>query len=78
MPIDMTGTVRLRVSQLLKERGMTVADLAKKTGMSYNTVLALTRDASDRFDRGTIAKLCKALGVQPGDLIVYDPNDIQD
>jgi putative transcriptional regulator len=74
----MTGTVRLRVSLLLKERNMTVAELAKRTGMSHNTALALSRDAYDRIGKETIARLCDVLGVEPGALFSYDPETVQE
>ncbi len=67
----MTGTVRLRVSEILAQRGMTAADLAKKAGLNHNTALALMRDAYDRIGMDTIARVCDALDVTPGDLFCY-------
>jgi putative transcriptional regulator len=75
MLTDMTGTVRLRVSELLKERGMTAADLAKKAGLNHNTALALVRDAYDRIGKDTIAKVCDALEVTPGELFDYQKEE---
>jgi len=67
------GKVRIRVSELLEERGMTVGDLAEKTGMSYATVLALKRNASNTLRLNTIALICGALGVRVEEVLVYEP-----
>jgi len=67
------GRVRIRVDELLEERGMTVGDLAEKTGMNYATVLALKRNASTRVDLDTIARICDALGVRIERVLVYEP-----
>lgn len=68
----MTGTVRLRVSEILTERGMTTAELASKAGFSYNTALALVRNAYDRIGMDTIARVCDVLEVTPGELFFYE------
>lgn len=67
------GRVRIRVDELLEERGMTVADLVAQTGLSYNTALALKRNASKTLRLDTIARICDALGVQIGRILVYEP-----
>lgn len=68
-----TGTVRLRVSEILDERQMSTADFAARAGLTYNQALAIRRSAYERIDLGTIEKICKALSVQPSDLFVYNP-----
>ena len=68
-----TGAVRLRVPDILKERGMTASDLARATGLTYNTASALARGFYDRIGLDTISMLCAGLNVQPGDLFVYRP-----
>lgn len=73
----MTGTVRLRVSEILAQKGMTAGDLAKKAGFNHNTALALARDAYDRIGKDTIARLCDALEVTPGDLFCYQKDQDQ-
>jgi|WetSurMetagenome_2_1015567.scaffolds.fasta_scaffold1789727_1 putative transcriptional regulator len=68
----MAGTVRLRVSEILTQRGMTAADLARKAGLNHNTALALMRNAYDRIGMETIARVCDALEVTPGELFFYE------
>lgn len=70
---SMTGTVRLRVPEILEERKMNVSDLAKATGLTFNTASALSRGFYDRIGLDTIAKLCDGLNVEPGELFEYKP-----
>ena len=65
------GTVKFTVAELLEKRQMTVGEMAKEAGMSYNTALAVSRNASTRIDLETLARICDALGVKVSDLLVY-------
>ena len=65
-------TVRLAVSALLDERGMSTAEFAKLASLSYNQALALRRGNQTRIDLETIERICNALGVLPGDLIIAE------
>ena len=67
------GTVRIKVSTLLEDRGMTVGDLAEQAGIHYNTALALKRGVFTRLDLDTLARVCDALGVQVEDVLEYTP-----
>lgn len=67
------GVVRLRLRQLLRDRGMTGYALAKYTGLSLNTIYRLTRP-NGRFrliQADTIERLCAALRITPADLFHY-------
>lgn len=61
--------VRLRVKEMLEEKGMSQKDLAILAGISENAVSKLVRSpAMIKFD--TIASLAAALECSPGDLFV--------
>lgn len=73
--IDMTtGAVRFRLPQILKERGIKQADLADAMGVHKQTVSRLAGGVR-QIDLETLAKLCDALDVQVGDLLVYVPDE---
>ena len=72
MTIANTGAVRISVGKLLRERGVSVRELVERTGMSYNTALALARGTSSRLDLDTLARVCDALDVEVSDLLVYE------
>jgi DNA-binding Xre family transcriptional regulator len=71
------GTVRLRVPDIVKARGMTASELAQATGLTFNTASALARGFYDRIGLETIARLCDGLKVQPGELFEYTPEPIE-
>ena len=59
--------VRLRLGEILRERGMTQKDLADSCGISENGVSKIVNQpAQIRLE--TIDILCDALDLQPGDL----------
>ena len=63
----MPKAVRMMVSELMEERGISTAEMVEKANLSYPTVLRLQRGAS-RIDLETMARLCQVLCVEPGAL----------
>ena len=64
-------TVKWTVSEILDQRNMTTQEFANAAGLAYNTALDLRRGNITRVDFGTLQRVCAALGVQPGDLLIY-------
>ena len=60
---------------LLAERKLKVADLVRSTGINKSTLHKLYNDESVRIDFETIDKICVALDVEVGDLLVFKKND---
>ncbi|MGB9905282.1 MAG: helix-turn-helix domain-containing protein [Desulfotomaculales bacterium] len=67
----MHGKVICRLSTLLGERKMKMLDLARATGLSKTTVFQLYHEKATKIGFDVLAKICAALGCQPGDLLVY-------
>lgn len=69
-------TIRWKLNQLMFDRGLKSGDLVKATGLHPNTVSKLKnlREMPDRLEKGTLNSLCKALDIQPGELMVYEPD----
>jgi DNA-binding Xre family transcriptional regulator len=67
--------MRLRVSEILDERGMTAYGLAKAShgALSLSQAYRLAADEWDQLPRETLTALCDALAVEPGDLFAYRP-----
>lgn len=66
--------IRLRVAELLDQRGWTAYRLAKETGLSMPVAYRLA-DPSGEFSRleaETLEKLCEVFDVQPGELLVWE------
>jgi putative transcriptional regulator len=60
-----------RVSELLGRRRESITDLSHGADISYAAAHALYHGATKSISMGTLDKLCRYLGVQPGDLLVY-------
>ena len=59
---------------LLAERKLKVADLVRSTGINKTTLHKLYNDGSVRIDFETIDKICTALEVEVGDLLIFKKN----
>ncbi len=64
--------VVLRLKPLRKARGLTQAELADLIGVRRATIADLENGASRQETLDLIERLCKALQVEPGELIVRE------
>lgn len=69
------GTVRLTVSEILDKKGMSTADFAEKAGLTYTTALAIRRGMYARIGLDTLARICEALEVEPGDIFRLEKDE---
>ena len=72
--------IRIRLDEVLAAKRVKAKQIAAQIGVS-ETHLSLFRSSKVRGVRfSTLAKLCAALGCQPGDLISYelDESDLAD
>ncbi len=67
-------TIENRTGDLMRQRGIKPQDLAKLTGISHNTALAMYRGVTTRIDLPVLDKVCAALNVEPGQLLVWTPD----
>ncbi|MGG1600968.1 helix-turn-helix domain-containing protein [Paenibacillus naphthalenovorans] len=67
--------IHFDLKKIMDERGLTPADIMNMTDLSRNTVKALVGGINTRIDFPTLDVLCEKLGVNPGDLIKYVPNE---
>ena len=63
--------IKNRLKVLLAERDMNLSDLAELAGLHYTTVRRFAGDVVTSIHKETLEKVCKALGVQPGDIFIY-------
>ena len=64
-----TPTMRLCLDELLKERGVSRYELAKRTGVTYPTIDSYYKNKVLRYDAEVLLKICLALGCEIGELI---------
>ncbi|WP_327204071.1 helix-turn-helix domain-containing protein [Paenibacillus tyrfis] len=68
-------SVRCKLGDIMKQRRLSNKDVVALTGVSRNTITSLAANATKRIDYDTLEGLCRGLGVTPGDLIEYVPDD---
>lgn len=69
------GRVTCRLSAILGEKRIRVTHLAQQTGISPGALRLLYYDRMKKIDLEILARLCQALNCQPGDLLVYVPDE---
>lgn len=66
----MPGTaIRVTLAQVLEERGMTLAELSRRTGVSTVNLSLLKNNHAKAIRFTTLDAICEALGCTPADLI---------
>jgi DNA-binding Xre family transcriptional regulator len=66
--------IRLRVSEVAKEKGISMRRLAHDADIAYNTLRTIYRDPTRRITTDTLDKLARALNVPVTDLIEEIPD----
>jgi len=64
--------IKCRLSILMGERKLRVADVARGTGLSRSTVTSLYKETAERIDLDTIDALCEFLDCEVGELFVRE------
>lgn len=69
--------IESRLSHILGAKRLKMTEVARRTGIGKTTLLRLYHDRAEGIRFDVLARLCKALDCQPGDLLVYMPDDNQ-
>jgi putative transcriptional regulator len=67
--------IRVRLDYLLLDKGMTLTDLAEKTGLALNNLSILKTNKARAVRFSTLNAVCAALGCTPGELLEHVPDD---
>lgn len=62
--------ITMRIGELAKHQGLTIKALAARAGVAYNTAHALYTSRATRIDLDTLDRICAALRVEPGDVLI--------
>jgi transcriptional regulator with XRE-family HTH domain len=68
---EWTWTLKNRLGEILKERGMTQAELAELTGLRANTISEIVKNQRDVVNRKHIGAIAQALGIEEISVILY-------
>ena len=69
--------IRFRLAEVLKQREWTPYRLSQVTGLTVPTAYRLADSSLEfgRYTSDTLDRLCRALDVQPGDLLEWVPDE---
>lgn len=67
--------IRLRISDVAKEKGISMRKLSKEAGIAYNTLRLIYRNPYRDISLYTLDAIARVLGVPPGDLIESVPDE---
>lgn len=67
--------IRVRLDYLLLDKGLTLTELAEKTGLALNNLSILKTNKARAIRFSTLNAVCIALDCTPGDLLECRPDD---
>jgi len=67
-------SIKLHLSKFMGAKRLRGIDIAKKTGITQNTIVSLYHERVDGIRFDTLEKLCKVLSCGVGDLLEYIPD----
>ncbi|MCX4788967.1 MULTISPECIES: helix-turn-helix domain-containing protein [unclassified Streptomyces] len=67
--------IEVHLDRLLVERGMTLAELASRVGVTNVNLSILKNGRAKAIRFTTLTRICEVLECQPGDLLSYRPTD---
>jgi putative transcriptional regulator len=71
MPPEEPHRIRIHLDKVLADRGMTVAELAERVGITPVNVSVLKNGRAKAIRFSTLSKICQVLDCQPGDLMTF-------
>lgn len=67
------GTIRIKLNELLKEKGMNKAKLSHRAEMQRTQINNYCNNKVTRLDTDVLARICTALNCEIGDLLEFIP-----
>lgn len=69
MPPEEEHRIKVHLDQLLADRGMTLAELAQRVGVTVVNLSILKNDRAKAIRFSTLTAICRELNCEPGDLL---------
>lgn len=70
-PQRSVGVIEVRLHELIAARGMTLAELSQRVGVTVVNLSILKNGHARAIRFSTLVRLCEALDCQPGDLLAW-------
>lgn len=71
-PPDELHAVSVHLDEVLADRGMTLAELAERAGVTVVNLSVLKNGRARAVRFSTLTAICRVLDCQPGDLLTVD------
>lgn len=68
-----THGIRVHLDVLLAERDLTLAELARRVGVTVVNLSVLKNDRARAVRFSTLSAICQELDCQPGDVLSFEP-----
>ena len=65
--------IKVKVPELMKQKGYNATDLMRKANIAYGTALRLSKGEADAMSFEVLESLCKLFEVRVEDVIEYIP-----
>ena len=72
-PTGEAAAIRVRLDDMLTQRGMTLTELSAQVDVTVVNLSILKNGRARAIRFSTMARLCEALRCQPADLLSYEP-----
>lgn len=67
--------IKVNLDEMLKEREMTLTQLAEAVGMTLANLSILKTGKARAIRFSTLAQICRVLRCQPGDILAYNADN---
>ncbi len=71
-------SIRVNLDRVLVEKRMSLTELADRVGITLANLSILKTGKAKAVRFSTLNALCRELGCQPADLLVYEPDEMID
>lgn len=72
------GKIILRLDRVMADRKMSLNELAEKVGVSNVNLSKMKTGKISAIRFSTLVAICDALNCQPGDILEYDPDAVEE
>ncbi len=69
--------IKVRLSSILGDKKLKMSEVSRQTGIGTSTMMRFYHERSDGIRFDVLEKMCAFLDCQPGDLLVYVPDETQ-
>jgi putative transcriptional regulator len=67
--------IYVQLDRVLLERGLSLTELAERVGIALPNLSILKTNKARAVRFSTLAAICRELECQPGDILVYEPEE---